>query len=75
VELLDDVDGLKVALREAMAKLPGKQRAVLEMSMDPEVGHEEIAEVLGIPKGTVKSRLHHARRILFEKLRPFLGKE
>ena len=34
---------------------------------------EEIARVLQIPKGTVKSRLFHARKYLFEKLRPFLG--
>ncbi len=70
--LTDDVPGLTEALKKAMETLPEAQRRVLEMSMDPEVGHEAIAEVLGIPKGTVKSRLHHARKILVERLRPFL---
>lgn len=71
--LLDDVAGLKGALGQAISDLPKGQKVVLEMSMDPEVSHEEIAEVLGIPRGTVKSRLHHARKFLFEKLRGFLG--
>lgn len=70
--LVDDVEGLKAALARAMKQLPEKQRLVLEMSMDPEVGHDEIAQVLGVPKGTVKSRLWHARKFLQEKLRPFL---
>lgn len=30
--------------------------------------HKEIAEILGIPKGTVKSRLHNAIKILKEEL-------
>lgn len=70
--LTDDVAGLKSALGAALAKLPEAQRAVVELSMDPEVRHEHIAEALGIPEGTVKSRLHHARKFLIEKLRPFL---
>lgn len=75
VEVLDDVEALRVATQEAVATLPKGQRVVMEMAMDPEVTQEEIARVLQIPKGTVKSRLFHARKYLFEKLRPFLGGE
>jgi len=56
-------------LEEAMETLPEKSRLVLLPStMD---GHslEEVAELLQLPLGTVKSRLHSARKRLAEKLR------
>ena len=56
-------------LEQAMESLPKKSRLVLLLaSMD---GHslEEVAELLQVPVGTVKSRLHSARKQLAEKLR------
>jgi RNA polymerase sigma-70 factor, ECF subfamily len=56
-------------LERAMETLPEKSRLVLLLSaMD---GHslEEVAELLHVPVGTVKSRLHAARKRLAEKLR------
>jgi RNA polymerase sigma-70 factor, ECF subfamily len=56
-------------LQEAMATLSEKSRLVLLLtSMD---GHslEEVAELLQVPVGTVKSRLHSARKQLAERLR------
>jgi RNA polymerase sigma-70 factor (ECF subfamily) len=56
-------------LEEALEELPDKSRLVLLLSaMD---GHslEEVAELLQVPLGTVKSRLHSARKQLAEKLR------
>jgi len=56
-------------LELAMETLPEKLRLVLLLSaMD---GHslEEVAELLHVPVGTVKSRLHFARKRLAEKLR------
>jgi RNA polymerase sigma-70 factor (ECF subfamily) len=53
----------------AMEELPDKSRLVLLLcAMD---GHslEEVAELLQVPLGTVKSRLHSARKQLAEKLR------
>ena len=38
------------------------------------LSYEEIAETVGIPKGTVMSRLHHARRKMAELLTPFVQK-
>lgn len=72
-ELTQDVEGLRSALEQALEALPKKQRQAFELSLDPEMDHLEIAKVLGIPKGTVKSRVFHARKALYERLRPYLG--
>ena len=59
-------------LERAMAELPEKLRFVLLLSaMD---GHslDEVAALLAIPVGTVKSRLFFARKKLAEKLRCFV---
>lgn len=53
---------------DALAKLPDEQRAVLSLHYLDEMGVREIAEVLDVPEGTVKSRLHHARNRLKEAL-------
>jgi len=47
-----------------LAKLPVKDREVLEMSAWSDLSHAQIAQVLGIPLGTVKSRLARAQRTL-----------
>ncbi|MGH2758980.1 MAG: RNA polymerase sigma factor [Actinomycetota bacterium] len=39
------------------------------------LSYDEIAEILGCPVGTIRSRLHVARRRLVELLRPVLGAE
>lgn len=48
-------------VRRAMASLPVELRAVLEMRVMAEMSYKEIAEALGIPIGTVMSRLNRAR--------------
>ncbi len=49
------------ALRRALGELPPEQRAVLAMFYLDEMPLGEIAAATGVPLGTVKSRLHHAR--------------
>ncbi|HET9551526.1 MAG TPA: sigma-70 family RNA polymerase sigma factor [Anaeromyxobacteraceae bacterium] len=53
-------------LRAAVADLPAEHRAVLALFAVEGLGHRAIAEVLGVPEGTVWSRLHTARRRLGE---------
>ncbi len=48
-------------LRHAMGKLPEEQRAMLSLHYLDGMGVAEIAGVLGVPVGTVKSRLYYAR--------------
>ncbi|MGO0123212.1 RNA polymerase sigma factor [Desulfothermobacter acidiphilus] len=55
-------------LRQALAKLDPRMRAVLVLRYFNELSLREMAEVLGIPEGTVKSRLHHALRRLAAEL-------
>lgn len=55
------------AIREAMDALPEEQRVILELRVVRELPYEEISDVLGIPAGTVKSRLARAR-IALKKL-------
>lgn len=55
-------------VREAVASLPLAQRVVVVLHYLNELSLQEIAQVLEVPEGTVKSRLHYARRALRQKL-------
>ena len=57
------------ALRRAIESLPLIFREVLLLSDMEEMSYREIAETLGIPVGTVTSRLLRARRKVREALR------
>lgn len=50
----------RLTIREAVAKLPEIQRAVILLFYYHDVTQEDIAHILEIPVGTVKSRLHKA---------------
>jgi RNA polymerase sigma-70 factor, ECF subfamily len=56
------------AVAAAFAGLAPHHREVLALAFAARVPHREIAEVLGVPLGTVKSRLHHARAALARAL-------
>jgi RNA polymerase sigma-70 factor (ECF subfamily) len=56
-------------LNAAVDALPEKFRMVLLLSAIEGYSTEEVAEMLGLPTGTVKSRLFFARKQLAEKLR------
>jgi RNA polymerase sigma-70 factor (ECF subfamily) len=47
-------------VREAVSRLPEKQRATLILKVYHELTHEEVAEILGSRVGTVKANLFHA---------------
>ena len=56
----DDAEVLQLA----MEQISGEQRALLHMKEVEGLGYEAIASVLGIPEGTVGSRLNKARKEL-----------
>ena len=55
-------------LREALAKLPPAQSVVFDLAVVQRLPYPEIADVVGIPVGTVKSRVFNAVRALRELL-------
>ena len=55
-------------VKAALQELPGEQREVVTLSFVESLSHQEIADRLNLPLGTVKSRL----RLSFEKLRTSL---
>jgi RNA polymerase sigma-70 factor, ECF subfamily len=63
---------LETALGRAIAELPEDRRIVVVLRDLEGLSYEEIAEVLELPLGTVRSRLHRARADLKEKLERFL---
>ncbi len=66
-EITETVDQVK-CLRETLATLPDDQRAILSLHYLEDMGIREIASVLGVPKGTIKSRLFYARDRLKQAL-------
>jgi RNA polymerase sigma-70 factor, ECF subfamily len=56
------------AARETIAALPSLQREVLDLRFQHDLSYLEIAEALGIPVGTVRSRLHNALELLRARL-------
>ncbi|MHC5040061.1 MAG: RNA polymerase sigma factor [Planctomycetota bacterium] len=58
----------RAALRRLTHALPEGQREVLRLVHEAGMEIREVAEELGIPPGTVKSRLHHARTRIARKL-------
>jgi RNA polymerase sigma-70 factor, ECF subfamily len=59
---------LKVLLEDAVTALPASFRAVFVACAIEQVSIEDVAASLGIPKSTVKTRLHRAKRMLRETL-------
>lgn len=54
-------------LAAALNTLPPDQRAVVELTYYEGLSYRDIAEILGCPENTVKTRMFHARK----KLLPF----
>jgi RNA polymerase sigma-70 factor, ECF subfamily len=58
------------SVRKAVLSLPPKYREVVVLCELQDISYVETAEILGCAIGTVRSRLHRARALLLEKLRP-----
>ena len=60
-----DIEQLML-VRKCLASLEDPYRTVLALRGIEELSYEEIAEILGVPVGTVRSRLHEGRRLFAE---------
>jgi len=64
---------LRLDLRRALERLSTEHRAVLILVALEELSYQETAAILGIPLGTVMSRLARARKLLLGYLRDASG--
>lgn len=62
----------RMDLQAALALLSPEHRQILVLREFEQLSYEEMAEILGVPRGTVESRLHRARGELREKLKAYL---
>ncbi len=62
------ITAMDVALRQSLARLPETQRVILTLFYFEDRNVAEVAAMMGLPEGTVKSHLHRARRALGEML-------
>jgi len=62
-------------LLQALADLEEDFRVVVVLRDIEDMDYKQIARVLDVPAGTVKSRLHRGRQILREKLRTLQGED
>jgi len=69
----DPLEGMQQAerverVRAALAALPAHYREAVVLCDMEEMSYAEVAELLGVAVGTVRSRLHRARSLLLERL-------
>lgn len=71
------VHGVQVqqAVQQALLELPRDLRMAVVLFDIEGRAYKEIADVLGVPEGTVKSRIHRGRSALRESLREFLNRK
>jgi RNA polymerase sigma-70 factor, ECF subfamily len=71
-EAIFEREQIDTAIQQALGTLSAELRMVVVLSDVEGFSYEEIATILHVPLGTVKSRLHRARQILQDRLRPYL---
>jgi RNA polymerase sigma-70 factor (ECF subfamily) len=62
-------------VRAGLAKLSDEHRAILVLREVDDYSYEQIAEILDLPIGTIRSRLHRARLQLRDQLKGILQQE
>ena len=67
-ERMADRNAFHAALDTALARLPTRQRIAVVLFDMEGYSHREVAEVVKVPEGTVRSDVFHARRALREAL-------
>ena len=55
-------------VRQAVEKLPDKYKIPILLFYMEDLAIADISEILKLPEGTIKSRIHRAKKILKQKL-------
>lgn len=72
LEVLTEARERGERVRQAVLDLPPASRAVVVLREYEDLSYKEIADTLGIPIGTVMSRLNYARTLLRQTLTPYM---
>ena len=65
-------DQIEATVYEAIENLPDDLRTAITLRELEGLSYEEIAEAMGCPVGTVRSRIFRAREVIHNKLKPLL---
>jgi RNA polymerase sigma-70 factor (ECF subfamily) len=68
-------DEVRRIVWQAIQELDDEHRSVVVLRDMEGLDYAEMAEVLGVPAGTIKSRLHRARMAIRERLMPVVGSD
>ena len=74
IELQLDQSTLDEALAQVLAELPAPLHQLFSLHYQEELTIPQVAEIVGIPEGTVKSRLHKTMNIIRKKLKKYENK-
>ena len=71
IEILLDAAALDDALAQVLSELPPPLHQLFSLHYQEELTIPQVAEIVGIPEGTVKSRLHKTMNIIRKKLKRY----
>ena len=71
IEVQLDQAALDEALVQVLAELPAPLHQIFSLHYQEELTIPQIAEIVGVPEGTVKSRLHKTMNIIRKKLKKY----
>ena len=71
IEVQLDAATLDEALAQVLAELPAPLHQLFSLHYQEELTIPQVAEIVGIPEGTVKSRLHKTMNIIRKKLKQY----
>lgn len=74
IELELDADILDQALEKVLSELPASLHQIFSLHYQEDLTIPQVAEIVGIPVGTVKSRLHKTMNIIRVKLKQYENK-
>ena len=71
IEVQLDQTALDEALAQVLAELPAPLHQIFSLHYQEELTIPQIAEIVGVPEGTIKSRLHKTMNIIRKKLKKY----
>ena len=71
IEVQLDQATLDEALAQVLAELPAPLHQIFSLHYQEELTIPQIAEIVGVPEGTIKSRLHKTMNIIRKKLKQY----